>query len=314
MDFFRRLFVSDFMPHGTCYLWNPAVLWLNVTSDALIAISYFAIPVVLFVFVSRRKDLQFHWVFVAFGAFILLCGTTHLLGIWTVWHGTYRLDGVVKAMTAAVSMVTAFLLIPLLPAMVNLPDPNQLALANRKFKGLLESAPDATVIVNQMGEMKLESTAKPEKLFGYGREELLGKSVDILVPERFRGRHPGHRNAYFSEPRVRSMGAELELYGLRKNGEEFPVEISLSPLQTEEGVLVSSSIRDTTQRRRAEEKFRGLLESAPDAMVIVDQDGAIVLVNSQTESLFGYKREELLGKKVEILVPERFRERHPANL
>src|SRR4029077_18010859 len=144
-------------------------------------------------------------------------------------------------------------------------------------------------------------------------EELLGRKVEILVPERFRGVHPGHRTGFFKEPRARSMGEGLELHGLRKDGSEFPIEISLSPLETEDGTLVSSAIRDITDRKRAEEKFKGLLESARDAMVIMGRDGRIMLVNAQTEKLFGYAREELLGQWVELLVPERFRKDHPGH-
>jgi PAS domain S-box-containing protein len=109
------------------------------------------------------------------------------------------------------------------------------------------------------------------------------------------------------------MGVGLELFGQRKDGTEFPIEISLSPLETDEGTLVSSAIRDMTQRRKAERKFKDLLEAAPDAMVIVDRTGNIVLVNSQAEKLFGYDRADLLGRKIELLLPPRFHPNHPSH-
>jgi PAS domain S-box-containing protein len=184
--------------------------------------------------------------------------------------------------------------------------------AERRFGDLLESAPDAMLVTDADGRITL-ANREALRMFGYSREALVGLSIEALVPERFRAQHPGHRADYTQAPRVREMGANLDLYALRRDGTEFPVEISLSPIQTADGLVVSTAIRDITRRKQADRKFRALLESAPDAFVLVDDRGRIELVNGQTETLFGYRREELLGQPIELLVPPRFRGDHAAH-
>jgi PAS domain S-box-containing protein len=178
------------------------------------------------------------------------------------------------------------------------------------MRWLLQAAPDATAIVDAAG-LIVTMNSQLEELFKYGPSELVGRPVDCLVPARFRDGHPGHRLGYVAEPVSRQMGEGRNLYALRSDGTEFAAEISLSSLMTPDGALISVGVRDVSKRRSVEERFRQFVESAPDAVVIAQPDGTIVLVNARTEELFGYPREELLGAKVEILVPEQFREVHP---
>src|SRR5258705_11595755 len=133
-EFFQKLLASDFMPHGVCFLWNPEIVWLHAISDSVITVSYYLIPLALFYFVRRRQDLPFHWMFLLFGLFIFGCGTTHVMEVWTLWNGTYRLAGVIKAITAAASVVTAVLLVRLIPQALSLPSPEQLRRANAELE------------------------------------------------------------------------------------------------------------------------------------------------------------------------------------
>jgi PAS domain S-box-containing protein len=148
------------------------------------------------------------------------------------------------------------------------------AKADDRFRGLLESAPDAMVIVSRAGLIEIVNV-QTERLFGYSREELLGQKVEILLPQRYRQDHTGHRGQFFAGPKVRPMGAGLSLYGLRKDGTEFPVEVSLSPIQTEDGMLVSSAIRDVSERKKVENilaRQRTELEKANAELKVANQE------------------------------------------
>jgi len=184
-----------------------------------------------------------------------------------------------------------------------------------KYRGLLEAAPDAMVVVNQAGEIVLLNV-QAEKQFGYRRDELVGQKVKNIIPKGFAERlvADGLRSA--EDALAQQIGTGIELTGRRKNGSEFPIEIMLSPLESTEGILVTAAIRDISARKAAEKhlaqmegRYRGLLEAAPDAMVVVNQAGEIVLLNVQAEKQFGYRRDELVGQKVKNIIPEGFAER-----
>ena len=172
------------------------------------------------------------------------------------------------------------------------------------FDGLLEVVVDAIVMVDAGGEIVLVN-AQTERLFGYRREELLGRRVEMLMAERFRERHVAHRSRHSTDPHSRPMGVGLELYGRRKDGSEFPAAISLSPLGGDRG-LVLSAICDMTDRKRIEQDarhFRALVESSHDAIIGKDLDGVITSWNTGAQHLYGYSEAEMRGKSVSVLIP-----------
>jgi PAS domain S-box-containing protein len=182
--------------------------------------------------------------------------------------------------------------------------------ADAQFRAVVESVPSGVVMVDRQGTIVLVNR-ELERLFGYSRAELVGQAIELLVPERFRPEHPAARDGFIAQPQTRPMGAGRDLFGRRKDGREIPVEIGLNPIQTDDGLFVLASVVDITERRRAEARFRTVVESAPSGVVMIDRRGQIVLVNREVERLFGYSRTELLGEAIEKLVPERFRDEHP---
>jgi PAS domain S-box-containing protein len=177
------------------------------------------------------------------------------------------------------------------------------------FQLMVDASPIALILVNSLGKIAfLNSHA--EKLFLYSKNELIGQDLGVLLPEKYRLDHPGLLQEYFAHPVTRQMGKNRDLSAVKKNGIEFPVEIGLNPIVTVEGTLVLATVIDITERKKAGKQFRRVVESAPNAMVLVDYSGNIVMVNKQTETLFGYDRHELMGEKVEILIPGRFRKHH----
>lgn len=178
------------------------------------------------------------------------------------------------------------------------------------LREIIELAPVAMVMIDRDGRIALVN-AEAENLFGYARVDLLGQCIEMLIPLRLRAGHPSLRHKFFAAPEARSMGVGRDLFGLRKDGSEFPIEIGLKPISAAGELFVLSAIVNTTQRRHLESRFRATVESAPTAMVMIDQASRIVLVNAETEKLFGYTRVDLLGAPIEILVPERFRDSHP---
>lgn len=259
-----------FIPHGHCYLWKPGLVGLHVVSDALIALAYYSIPLTLVYFVRKRSDLPFNWIFLLFGAFIIACGTTHILEIWTLWHPNYWFSGYLKAITAAVSVCTAVLLIPLIPKALALPSPaqlekeikertaaeNKLQTALQQLRFHVENSPLAVIEFDN--EFRVQHWSKQaENIFGWPVEEVLNQRLDDwqFVYEEDNPLVQQHMKRLLdgSKPYIISKNRNYT-----KNGSVINCEWYNSALLNQSGQLVSvlSFALDVTERTRAEEDLK----------------------------------------------------------
>jgi PAS domain S-box-containing protein len=269
LEYLAHWFSTErFMPHGMCLVWRQDLIWLHVISDVLIALSYFSIPFALVYFVRKRTDLAYPWMFLLFAVFILACGTTHFFAAWVMWYPDYVWQGLVKAATAAVSVISAVLLWPLIPKALALPSPAQLALANmqlreseEKFRCLSENALDAIVMADAEGNVRFWNSAA-ERLFGYRPDEILGRSMhEILTPARYRYKAAASYSQFAKTGTGDVPNKTRELEALRKDGSEFPIELSVSGVQISGAWNGIAIVHDITERKRliAKIEYRGRL-------------------------------------------------------
>lgn len=269
---------ESFMPHGHCFHWQPEIFWIYLLSDAGIAASYYLIPFALIYFVRKRTDVPFEGIFLWFGAFILLCGTTHLMNIWVLWNPNYGAQAVLKAMTAIVSIVTFFLTVKLLPRALALPSASQLAQVNEELRNanreleavykqqresgqahlraVVDNALDGLIAINAKGIIESFNPAC-ERIFGYKATEVMGKNVKMLMPEPYHGEHDGYLKNYLTTGDAKIIGtAGREVTARRKDGVIFPIDLSISSFVLEDGQHFSGIIRDISARKEAESQLR----------------------------------------------------------
>lgn len=311
LDLLARLLSSDeFMPHGHCYLWRPGVVWLHVVSDAIIGLAYTTIPFTLLYFVRRRRELPFHWIFLCFGVFIIACGATHYLEILTLWQPLYWLSGAVKAITALASLLTALLLIRLVPRALDLPSPGDmrratdaLRVSEARFRAAIEAGLDAFFVMEavrdasgavldftvvEMNTLGARLIAQPEQ--APPRVSQSGRFV----------RHPELVSKHRTVTETRCVIDEETLLHLPNLG---PTWFHHQAVPVGDGVAVT--LRDISRRKNDEHArlIASMVASSNDAITSESIDGIIESWNVGAERLYGYTAEEAIGRPRTLVVP-----------
>lgn len=283
-EFFAKLFSTEnWPPRWEWGTWTEFHGWLYILSDLGIWAAFFVFPFLLIRFVKKKPSSPLPGVFWAFIAFIIFSGLTYFIDILIFWWPAYRFSSLLRFITAILSWITIIKFYKYIPIALTLRSAEEVEeemiqhkRTEAKFMGFLESAPDAMVISNTEGKITMVN-AQTETIFGYEREEILGKEVEILIPQRFHHRHVHHRENYINQPKVRAMGHGMELYGRRKDGTEFPVEVSLSPMHLidDNELVVMSAIRDITRQKETEAEIKKLNENLE--MLVIERTSELEL-------------------------------------
>jgi PAS domain S-box-containing protein len=258
----RLLDEGSLSPHGLCLLWRPELIWLHVGSDALIALSYFSIPFALAVFVSRRPDVKYGWVFWSFAAFIMACGLTHVMSIWTLWVPDYALEGGIKVVTAASSIATATALWPLLPKILAIPTPAEfrrvgqaLDETERELRLLVDGVTDHAIFMLDPAGRVTSWNAGAERIFGYRPQDIIGRHFSAFyTDDARRDGVPGQA----LELAAKDGRYENEALHLRRDGSRFWASLVVNAIHDADGRLIGFAkiTRDVTDVREAQERLR----------------------------------------------------------
>ncbi|KYC35664.1 hybrid sensor histidine kinase/response regulator [Scytonema hofmannii PCC 7110] len=335
LEFLKNLLTSgQFIPHGHCYLWQPALVWLHIISDSLIALAYYSIPIALVYFVRKRQDLPFNWIFVLFGAFIIACGTTHIMEIWTIWRPMYWLSGLIKAITAVVSLYTALALVPLVPKALALPSPAQLETVNRELQQQMTERLQAEAALQKANEELLQKSQErlelAQKIGKIGtfewniqtNETIWTEELEVLygqAPGAFSGKYNFWAQAVYPDDLARveqeiqraiNEGLDLDTeYRIRwHDGEEHWIAVKGQVFhdRNNKPLRMIGVNMDITERKRAEQKIReqaALLNITKDAILVRSlNEHKILFWNKGAEDLYGWTAEEALSKNANTLL------------
>ena len=322
-SFVGSIFSTDgFMPHGMCYQWQTGVLLLHVISDGFISLAYFSISCTLLYFVYRRIDLRHKWIILCFAIFIVACGFTHAMEVWTIWHPAYWISGGIKVVTALASVATAVLLIAYFPSALRLPGPLAMQTARldiereviERVRAAEESrsaiAADAAGLGFWTFDVAAGALHWDESMFRlHGLPASDGGEPKALRDSRLHleDRARIERNAADAADGGRDYDVEAPVVHPSGVVRYLKSVARISRDAQGRAVRMLGVTFDITERTHADEQFRLAIEAAPTGMLLMDLDGSILLVNAQIEKIFGYPRSELIGLPIEILIADRFR-------